>query len=92
MEIMLAHAYEQVVPPGDIQPGVPADVQDVILRCLSKKPEDRFPDVASLEQALAACGVAGMWSEEQARQWWMSHRDEQDTSQAIPAMVTPPGR
>jgi serine/threonine-protein kinase len=91
LEMLLAHAYEPVVPPGEWQSGVPADVQAVILRCLSKKPEDRFADVTSLEQALAACGVAGAWGEEQARLWWRSHRDEPETAQAIPTMVTPTG-
>jgi serine/threonine-protein kinase len=92
MELLLAHAYEPVLPPGKWQPDVPADVEAVILRCLSKKPEDRFADVTILEQALAACGVAGAWDEEQARQWWKSRRVEQETSQAIPAMATPTGR
>jgi serine/threonine-protein kinase len=92
MEMLLAHAYEPVVPAGEVQAGVPADVEAVILRCLSKKPEDRFPDVRSLDQALAACGVAGAWGEEQARQWWQSHRDVPETAAVLPAMVTPAGR
>jgi serine/threonine-protein kinase len=92
MEMLLAHAFEPPVPPHERCPEVPADVEAVILRCLAKKPEDRFPDVSSLDQALAACGVAGAWDEEKARQWWRSHRDEQDTAAALPAMATPPGR
>jgi serine/threonine-protein kinase len=36
------------------QPEVPADLEAIVLRCLSKKPEDRFSDVGSLDGALAA--------------------------------------
>jgi hypothetical protein len=34
---------------------VPADLEAVVLRCLAKEPQGRFPDVASLDEALAAC-------------------------------------
>jgi serine/threonine-protein kinase len=92
MEMLLAHAYEPVVPVSELRPDVPADVQAVILRCLGKKPDDRYRDVTSLEQALAACGVADAWGETAAQAWWKSHRDEPETSQSIPAMVTPLGK
>ena len=62
----------------------------VVLRCLAKKPDERYADVTSLERALAGCSVAGQWDEERARRWWQSHREEQDTVQAIPVLVTPP--
>lgn len=66
LEMLLAHAYE--VPPALI--GVPADLADIVLRCLSKKPEDRFADVEALETALAASSSAGEWSEHHAAAWW----------------------
>jgi serine/threonine-protein kinase len=66
MEMMLAHAYEPVAPPA----GVPADLEAVILRCLSKKREGRYPSVEALGAALAACADAGRWGEEQAAAWW----------------------
>jgi serine/threonine-protein kinase len=37
----------------DVRPDVPSEMQDVILRCLEKKPEDRFLNVAELARALA---------------------------------------
>ncbi len=70
MQIFLAHAYEPVVPPSKIRPDLPTDLEAIVLRCLSKKPEDRFADVASLEQALTRCRAADEWTEELAAAWW----------------------
>ena len=73
-EVMIAHARDEVVPPSRVRREVPADLEQVILRCLAKKPEDRFPDVESLEQALADCTAAGQWTAANAAHWW--HENE----------------
>ena len=73
MQMLLAHAYEPVLPPRDVNPSVPADLQAVVLRCLHKDPAQRYPDAHSLDKALAACQDAGHWTEEQAAAWWQSH-------------------
>ena len=54
MEMMLAHAYETPKPPSEVRPGLPRDLEEVILRCLKKKPDERYPDADSLEKALRA--------------------------------------
>jgi serine/threonine-protein kinase len=79
MELMLAHAYEPVSPPGLVRPGVPEDLQGVILRCLSKKRDGRFGSAAALDAALAACADAGRWGEEQAAVWWRGLGAGKDT-------------
>lgn len=73
MMMLMAHAYEPVVPPIVLRPDVPDDLQAVVLRCLEKEPSQRFPDAHSLEQALAACAAADEWTEEQATLWWHGH-------------------
>jgi hypothetical protein len=42
----------------------------VVLRCLGKKPEGRFPDAGAVDEALAGCACAGGWSARQAAAWW----------------------
>jgi serine/threonine-protein kinase len=90
MEMMLAHAYEAVPPPSSLRPGVPGDLEGVLLRCLSKKPEGRFRDVVDLEAALGACDVAGAWREANAAAWWKEqHRPPETATHEIPTMATP---
>ena len=57
-----------------LRPGVPADLEQVVLRCLAKRPADRYPDTPSLAAALAACADAAGWSSEQAAAWWRATR------------------
>jgi eukaryotic-like serine/threonine-protein kinase len=75
MEVMIAHARDPVVPPSHLQPGIPADLERVVLQCLAKNPDDRYPDATSLAGALAACADASNWSPRHALDWWQSHRD-----------------
>lgn len=51
---------------------MPADLERVILRCLAKRPEDRFPDAESLEQSLSECTAADRWTQSQAAEWWQA--------------------
>jgi hypothetical protein len=68
--IMMAHVRDAVVPPSEFCPGLPDDLEQVVVRCLAKKPEDRFPDVKALGRALAACASAADWDAEKAEHWW----------------------
>jgi serine/threonine-protein kinase len=73
LEVMIAHARDEVVPPSERLAGVPADLERIILGCLAKKPEDRFQDTASLEQALAECAGANLWTQAHAARWWQEN-------------------
>jgi serine/threonine-protein kinase len=70
LDVMMAHARDEVVPPSKHRADVPADLEHVILRCLAKSPEERFQDVDSLEQALAECAAADQWTQSHAARWW----------------------
>jgi hypothetical protein len=73
LDVMIAHARDEAVPPSRLQPDVPADLERVILRCLAKSPEERFQDTDSLEQALAECAAADRWTQSHAARWWQEH-------------------
>jgi eukaryotic-like serine/threonine-protein kinase len=70
VQVMIAHARDPVVPPSKRRPGLPADLDEIVLRCLAKSPDERFPDILSLDRALAACADAGTWTETDASRWW----------------------
>jgi eukaryotic-like serine/threonine-protein kinase len=68
--IMMSQARDPVVPPSQVQPGVPHDLEQVVLRCLAKAPSDRFPSVKALGDALGACASAAEWGPNRAEAWW----------------------
>jgi serine/threonine-protein kinase len=75
MEVMIAHTRDPVVPLSEFHLGVPADLEHVVMRCLAKRPADRYPDTPSLAKALAACADASGWSPRHAADWWQAHPD-----------------
>jgi serine/threonine protein kinase len=68
--VLIAHARDPVEPPSRVHPRIPKDLERVVLRCLAKPPDQRFPDAEALEQALGACACAGEWDQGRAAQWW----------------------
>ena len=73
MKVMIAHASDQVVPPSELNGDIPHELEQIILRCLEKAPEDRFPDVVTLQTALQAVPLDESWTAEQAAAWWSCH-------------------
>jgi serine/threonine-protein kinase len=71
---MIAHARDPVEPPSRFRPGIPDDLESIILRCLAKSPSDRFSDADHLEQALAECHCADIWDKRKASDWWQNIR------------------
>ena len=70
-DVLRAHVSEPVTPPHERAAGVPPDLEAVILRCLAKRPHDRYPDARAVAAALAACGCATEWDESRAEGWWL---------------------
>jgi serine/threonine-protein kinase len=71
--VMVAHLQRAVPSLQCADRQIPTDVEAVIRRCLAKEPTDRYPDMSSLERALAACGCADDWDEHSATLWWREH-------------------
>jgi serine/threonine-protein kinase len=71
MHIMIAHARDPVVPLRRLSEDVPESLEAVIMRCLEKKPKDRFLDARSLREALRSCEVSEPWTQADAEKWWL---------------------
>jgi hypothetical protein len=78
--ILMAHARDPVVPPSELRPDVPTDLEQVVLNCLAKAPDDRYPDARALGRALAACANAASWNSDQADLWWAESERTQEAS------------
>ncbi|MEI7683506.1 MAG: serine/threonine-protein kinase [Planctomycetota bacterium] len=70
LEMMAAHLHEKPTPPSEVRAEVPRDLEETILRCLAKKPADRFADIGEVDRMLAQCEAVVDWSEDQADAWW----------------------
>jgi serine/threonine protein kinase len=89
MLMLMAHAYDPVIRPTALRPDVPPDLEAVVLKCLEKKPEQRFANIESVEHALAACRDADRWTEEQATVWWKErHNPDDNDIDSVPDVPT----
>ena len=88
MEVIVAHARDEVTPPSQFQSDIPADLEAVVLRCLAKRPEDRFADAESLEQALSECAAAEQWTQAEAGRWWREHDESRAAAREMSAATT----
>jgi serine/threonine protein kinase len=52
LEILDRVRFAAPVPPSQVKPGVPRDLEAICLKCLEKKPQDRFQSAAELAEEL----------------------------------------
>lgn len=55
-DVIYKHVYKQPIPPRRVRPeaNIPEALEQVIARCMAKKPANRFENMAEVEQALSA--------------------------------------
>ena len=60
-EIFGAILEEPLVPASQLRAGVPKEIDAIIARCLARKVDDRYSDVAEIARAIAPFG-SGKWN------------------------------
>jgi serine/threonine-protein kinase len=57
IQTLAAHLGEAPAPPAHFRPGLPTDLEAVVLRCLEKDPDRRYATAAELDEALVVCDL-----------------------------------
>jgi len=72
IEIMSKHLQASPAPPSERSPfTIPKDLDQLVLACLAKRPEDRPPSAGELAQRLSAIDLEP-WTDAQAKAWWLA--------------------
>ncbi len=87
VDLCIQHVSKPAQPPSSHGVAVPAALEEIIMRCLAKKPEDRHGSAQELGDALQTIGPLGDWDETRATAWWSTFRPH-DTKGASPPSTT----
>ena len=55
---------------------IPAALDELLLACLAKRPDDRPQNATDLGRRLAAAVNGDGWTQERAQRWWERHHPE----------------
>ncbi|MBC7856621.1 MAG: serine/threonine protein kinase [Pirellulaceae bacterium] len=80
IKVLISHAHEPPKPLTQWIEEVPLDLEAIVMRCLAKSPDDRYQSAAELAAALDDCEHHGVWTRDNARNWWM--QSDRATAQA----------
>ncbi|MFT4704151.1 MAG: hypothetical protein ACI81R_001847 [Bradymonadia bacterium] len=70
MKMVMKHVNEEPIAPSTLSEfDVPPELDELVLRCLAKRPEDR-PSAMEIRNMLCEHRMRQRWSEDRARRWW----------------------
>ncbi len=85
VEVFAHHLHTPPDPPS-VRAGdqFPEDVERLILRCLAKRPDERYDDARALQRALNTCAERLPWADDLALQWWATLKTGSRTTSSAP--------
>lgn len=76
VEVCSQHLHEEPEPPSRrLGARVPEMLEELVLDCLAKRPEDRPRDADDLRARLDSLEGVPLWTLADAERWWDAHRD-----------------
>jgi len=91
LELCIQHVTQEPTPPSQVAGvAIAPALEAILLRCLAKQPEERYPSSAALAEALEALAPAGDWCRTDALTWWATFRRAQRkvaTASTTPTMT-----
>jgi serine/threonine-protein kinase len=85
LKVMIAHASEDPEPPRLLNAELPHEFEEIILRALEKRPEDRYQSIGELREALDRVPMDGEWTARHAADWWRDYGCPQRKAMAAEA-------
>jgi serine/threonine-protein kinase len=77
--LMIDHVKTVPARPSEIcEVPIPAELDDVVMKCLEKDPDDRFRSISELEDALRAVPDQFPWTRTRAAKWWELHMTDDE--------------
>jgi len=77
MAVLMEHVNAEPVPPSKrSEMEIPTDLDEVVLACLAKEPDDRPQGADELASRLKGIDFSPSWDQERARAWWKLHHAE----------------
>jgi hypothetical protein len=74
VEVVIDHVKTIPKRPSEVSElPIPAELEEIVMKCLEKKPVRRFQTARQLEDALDAVPLAEPWSRDKAEEWWNLH-------------------
>jgi serine/threonine-protein kinase len=96
--LLMKHNTEIPDAPSAVAPQlVPAELDEVVLRCLEKEPNHRYESALELADALLRLEVEYPWTQREAREWWHQnlrepvYDDREVTEEVPPTAFVEPG-
>ena len=76
MKMLLQHAHAKPVPPSQrTELPIPRELDDLVLACLEKDPNDRPQSAEDLFRLAVGC-PCNAWNQASAKSWWKTHLPE----------------
>lgn len=85
--LIVAHATTAVPQFQDIGVDVPEDLTRIVMKCLEKKPLERYASAHEVLAELERCECAGDWDWQKAEEWWLTHSQPTTAESGVPTMA-----
>ena len=79
LAMILDHIRKDPVPPSQkVEWTIPGPLENAVMSCLEKKPENRPQSAEEVKAAISGARFQPDWDQERARAWWTSHHPASD--------------
>jgi serine/threonine protein kinase len=77
MKMLLQHVQEEPVPPSQrTELPIPKEIDELVLACLRKDPNQRPQNAEVLLEMACGCNTCDSWNSDLAKSWWEKHLPE----------------